>query len=253
MAEDMLITIAARPAMGKSALVDCIAENVARRGPVLLASLEMSARDLALRRLARHTGIALDRIRRRVFSRGEREILRQANPEVHALDIHVLDSPGLTVDRLCSQARAFRQSRGALALVAVDYLQLLVPGRARESGRTVDAVSMISRELKVLARELRCPVIALSQLSRAVELRANRRPQLSDLRDSGSIEQDSDAVLFIYREDYYNPDPGPDQAGVAEIIVGKQRNGPTGAVRLGFESTTARFFDLPDLPAAGWR
>jgi replicative DNA helicase len=278
-----LIIVAGRPGMGKSSLATNIAFAAAQRfmrdtedeiepgksagAPVALFSLEMSADQLATRILAEQSGISSENLRMGKISQQEFRELARAAAELQSLPFYIDDTPGLTIAALRTRARRLKRQKG-IGMVIVDYLQLLQgTGRSGNDNR-VQEISEISRGLKQLAKELDVPVIGLSQLSRAVEQREDKRPQLSDLRESGSIEQDADIVLFIYREDYYlkavEPDfPMPDEidkqakyqawkekydpvAGRAEIIVAKQRHGSTGIVRVRFDGRTTKFSDAAD-------
>jgi replicative DNA helicase len=280
-----LLILAGRPGMGKSALATNIAFNTARRyvqdmedgiapeksagAPVALFSLEMSADQLATRILAENSGISSENLRMGKISQQDFRNLARAAADLESLPLYIDDTPGLTIAALRTRARRLKRQRG-IGLVIVDYLQLL-QGAGKPGGdqNRVQEISEISRGLKTLAKELNVPVMALSQLSRAVEQREDKRPQLSDLRESGSIEQDADIVLFIYREEYYvasrepkRPIDGDDAKvhdahqewardmervyGMAELIIGKQRHGATGKVKLKFESKITRFSDWID-------
>ncbi|GAB4532925.1 MAG: replicative DNA helicase [Parvularculaceae bacterium] len=270
-----LIIVAGRPSMGKSALATSIALNVARAykaekqpdgtnktvdgGVVALFSLEMSSEQLATRILADVAEVSSDRIRRGVIDENEYERLFDAGRELESLPLHIDDTGGLSIAALSARCRRLKRRQG-LDLIVVDYLQLLTSAQRRNDGR-VQEVTEITQGLKALAKELNVPVIALAQLSRQVEQRDDKRPQLSDLRESGSIEQDADIVTFVYREEYYlaraEPDPGKPEHqewqmrmdkvhGVAELIIGKQRHGPIGTVRLQFEERFTRFSNLDE-------
>jgi replicative DNA helicase len=270
-----LLIIAARPAMGKTALATNIAFNACRaiadpetnrHYTVGYFSLEMSAEQLATRILSEETGIRSESIRRGDLSNEDFEKLVTASQELERLNLFIDDTPALSITALRIRAkRLYRQHQ--LSLLIVDYLQLLQgPPGARIENR-VQEVSQITRGLKAIAKELNIPVIALSQLSRQVESREDKRPMLADLRESGSIEQDADMVMFIYREQYYlnnsQPDQRPDEApekfqerfdrwkerceqvwNKAEVIIAKQRHGPTGTVELHFDQNTTKFSDL---------
>src|SRR3954467_12749486 len=280
-----LLILAGRPGMGKSALATNIAFNTARRyvqdmedgiapeksagAPVALFSLEMSADQLATRILAGNRGISSENLRMGKISQQDFRNLARAAAELESLPLYIDDTPGLTIAALRTRARRLQRQRG-IGLVIVDYLQLLQgSGKAGGDQNRVQEISEISRGLKTLAKELNVPVMALSQLSRAVEQREDKRPQLSDLRESGSIEQDADIVLFIYREEYYvaarepkRPVEGDDSKvfeahdqwardmegvyGLSELIIAKQRHGATGKVKLKFESKITRFSDHVD-------
>jgi replicative DNA helicase len=237
-----LIVIAARPAMGKSALATCIAENAAvdhGRG-VALFSLEMSEGELAQRFIASRAKINGESLRKgRVKAERWPKVL-QATEKLARAPLFVDDSSDLGVLELRAKARRLHQ-RHPLGLLIVDYLQLMRAEDPRD-GR-VEQVGKMSRGLKILARELHIPVIAISQLSRAVESRPDKRPLMSDLRESGNIEQDADLVMFVYRDEYYNPET-TEQPGVAELIVGKHRNGPVGHVELTFLERYPKFASI---------
>ena len=281
-----LIILAGRPGMGKTSLATNIAFNAALRrvrdredaipdekslgAGVAFFSLEMSADQLATRILAEQSGISSENLRMGKISQQDFRNLARAAGDLETLPLYIDDTPGLTIAALRTRARRLKRQRG-IDLVIVDYLQLLSgSGKASESNR-VQEISEISRGLKQLAKELHVPVIALSQLSRQVESRENKRPILSDLRESGSIEQDADIVLFVYREEYYvnfqkPTEPGPDAGdldpvniayqdwmrqmdkvhGIAEVVVAKQRHGSTGTVPLKFDARITRFSDLAD-------
>jgi replicative DNA helicase len=271
-----LIVLAGRPAMGKTALATNIAFNIARAwrgevqadgqmksvdgGIVGFFSLEMSAEQLATRILAERTGISSSSIRRGGISEADFDKIRDHSIEMQNLPFYVDDSGGLSISQLTARARRLKRQKG-LDLLIIDYIQLL-SGSGRKSDNRVQEVTEITTGLKALAKELSVPIIALSQLSRQVENRDDKRPQLSDLRESGSIEQDADVVLFVYREEYYlqskEPRPGTPEHekwqldmslvhGKAEVIIGKQRHGPTGTINLQFDASVTRFGDLaPD-------
>ena len=271
-----LTIVAGRPGMGKSALGTNIAFAAAQRfmrdvedsiepeksagAPVALFSLEMSADQLATRILAEQSGISSENLRMGKISQQEFRQLARAAAELQSLPLYIDDTPGLTIAALRTRARRLKRQKG-IGIIVVDYLQLLQGSGKNNNDNRVQEISEISRGLKQLAKELNVPVIGLSQLSRAVEQREDKRPQLSDLRESGSIEQDADIVLFIYREDYYlgskqPADDHPDFAawqeemarayGRAEVIVAKQRHGATGKVRLKFDSRITKFSDPVD-------
>ncbi len=242
-----LVVIAARPSMGKTALAMNIAENAAvqDRKVVGVFSLEMSKEALLMRMLASHSRVDSHRLRTGFITREDKDKLTFATESLMQAKLYIDDTPGISVTEMRSKARRLKQQEG-LDLIIVDYLQLMsaVPiGGKRFENRTQE-VSAISRGLKAVAKELRVPVVALSQLSRAPESRGgDHRPQLSDLRESGSIEQDADVVAFIFREEVYKKDD-PDLEGIAEIIVAKQRNGPTGVIKLAFKHASTRFDNL---------
>ncbi len=236
-----LYVLAARPAMGKTALGYSFALHAARTGhPVVVASLEMPARQLALRALATAASVDLSRIRQRTASPTERERLRLQASRTRSLPIRYLDATDQTGLSIARDARRLH-AEGKLDLLLIDYLQLIESGKGGNENR-VQEVSTISRNLKKLALELQIPVVVLSQLSRAVEQRPNHKPILSDLRESGAVEQDADVVMFIYRDEYYNPNS--EEHGVADIIIGKQRNGPIGTVKLSYSAEYVRFGSL---------
>ncbi|MHC8509825.1 MAG: replicative DNA helicase [Rhodospirillales bacterium] len=273
-----LLILAGRPSMGKTALATNIAYNAARayqksggeEGAVIgFFSLEMSAEQLAGRIISETTQIPSDKMRKGQISNVEFHRLSEAIQELERLPLFIDDAPALTVGALRTRARRLKRQHN-LGLIVVDYLQLITAaGISRSDGR-VQEVSEITRGLKTLAKELNVPVLALSQLSRAVEQRDNKRPQLSDLRESGSIEQDADVVTFIFREEYYLERDKPSQHGsekedsfnarverhqdrleksrnIAEVLVAKQRHGPIGDVRLRFEGQYTRFEDLDEV------
>lgn len=274
-----LIILAARPGMGKTALATNIAFETALRfqrdqddrieesigAPVAFFSLEMSADQLATRILSERSRISSEKLRKGQISQEEFSNLVQAARELESLPFYIDDTPGLTIAALRTRARRLKRKHG-ISMVVVDYLQLL-QGSARSRDNRVQEISEISRGLKTLAKELEVPVLALSQLSRAVEQREDKKPQLSDLRESGSIEQDADIVLFIYREDYYHGFAEPpmiteqsspenrekrsawelknqEVAGQAQVIIAKQRHGATGTVTLRFDREFTRFSDM---------
>ena len=236
-----LIIVAGRPAMGKSSLAMGVAEHAAMMGkvPVAVFSLEMSKEHLVQRMLCSHARIDAHNVRTGLLSTSDWPKLTQAAGKLSEAPIYIDDSPGVSILELRAKARRLK-SRQGIGMVIVDYLQLMQePGR---SENRQEEVAIISRSLKALARELNVPVIAVSQLSRAPERRETFRPRLSDLRESGSIEQDADLVLLLFREEYYTP--APENQGIAEIIIGKQRNGPTGSVKLAFIKEYTRFENL---------
>lgn len=239
-----LIILAARPSMGKTALALNMAGHAAlvEKVPVLLFSLEMSADQLVSRFLGSEARVNLSDLRRGRIKENEWPKLAQAAGRISDAPLLIDDSGVLTVTEMRSKCRRVAREHN-LGLVVVDYLQLM-QGRASADSR-VQEISEISRGLKALARELEIPVMALSQLNRSLESRTDKRPMLSDLRESGAIEQDADVIVFVYREEYYKRDETPpDQIGVAEVIIGKQRNGPTGALRLMFHKEFTRFENL---------
>src|SRR6266853_4858253 len=278
-----LIILAGRPSMGKTALATNIAFNAAKayrstRGPdgrvivedgavVGFFSLEMSAEQLATRILAEESGTSSDRIRRGEVRREDFDKFVAASQRLAAVPLYIDDTPALSVAALRTRARRLKRQQG-LGLIVVDHLQLLRPSaQARAMENRVQEVSDITRGLKAIAKELEVPVVACAQLSRAVEQREDKRPQLADLRESGSIEQDSDVVMFIFREEYYlsrgEPSRRPEESedkfndrydrwkercetayGTADIIIAKQRHGPIGTVKLHFEAETTKFDNL---------
>lgn len=237
-----LIILAARPAMGKTTLVTNLAYNVAAKEnqAVLFFSLEMSKEQLVDRMLADASGVDAWNIRTGNLSDSDFEKLSEAMGEMAEAPIFIDDTPGLTVLEMRTKARRQAHTH-PLGLIIVDYLQLM-QGSGRDNGNRVQEVSEISRGLKLIARELNVPVIALSQLSRSVENRSPQIPQLADLRESGSIEQDADIVAFIYREAYYNPET--DRTNITDLILAKHRNGPVGKVELFFHPERLRFMSL---------
>lgn len=240
-----LIILAARPSLGKTALALNIAHNVALKSSqsVLLFSLEMSKEQLVDRLLAAESGVNAWNLRTGNMSDSDFEKIGQAMGSLSEADIYIDDSPGITVSDLRTKARR-EAHKHPIGLIIVDYLQLMSGGSrfTTDSGNRVQEISEISRGLKGVARELNVPLIALSQLSRSVESRSPQIPQLADLRESGSIEQDADVVTFIYREDYYNPDT--DRKNIVDILVKKHRNGPTGSIELFFDPGKQRFRSL---------
>jgi replicative DNA helicase len=238
-----LIIIAARPSMGKTAFCLNVAQNAAiKTGAVVgIFSLEMSKESLVMRMLSSEARVDAHRFRTGYLSRDEWARLAGALGTLADAKIFVDDTPGISVLEMRAKARRLAAEQKRLDLIVVDYLQLMSGGARRIESRQQE-VSQISRELKGLAKELNVPLVALSQLSRAAETRTDHRPQLSDLRESGAIEQDADVVGFIYREEYYNATD--ENANKAEIIIAKQRNGPTGTVELAFIKEFTRFEDM---------
>lgn len=237
-----LIILAARPAMGKTTLVTNLAYNVAtlNKQSVLFFSLEMSKEQLVDRMLADASGVDAWNIRTGNLSDDDFSKLSEAMGEMAEAPIFIDDTPGLSVLEMRTKARRAAHE-APLGLIIVDYLQLM-QGSAKTEGNRVQEVSEISRGLKLIAREMNVPVIALSQLSRSVESRSPQVPQLADLRESGSIEQDADIVMFIYREAYYNPDT--ERENITDLIIAKHRNGPVGKVELYFHPERLRFMSL---------
>ena len=279
-----LTILAGRPGMGKTALATNIAFSAAQRyirdqedgidmtktagAAVAFFSLEMSADQLATRILAEQSNISSENLRTGKISRQEFQALARASSELSTLPLYIDDTPGLTIAALRTRSRRLKRQKG-IGMIVVDYLQLLQGSGRSSNDNRVQEISEISRGLKQLAKELHVPVLALSQLSRAVEQREDKKPMLSDLRESGSIEQDADIVLFVYREDYYVAAREPKRAldgddakvfeaheqwqrdmervyGTAELIVAKQRHGSTGKVRMRFDSRVTKFSDAAD-------
>ena len=269
-----LIIVAGRPGMGKTALATNIAYNIARAhrgetrpdghiatidgGIVGFFSLEMSAEQLATRIIAERTGISSSSIRRGGISEADFEKIKDVAIELQHLQFFIDESGGLTVAQLAARARRLKRQKG-MDLLVIDYIQLLQGSQRKANESRVQEVTEITTNLKALAKELNVPIVALSQLSRQVESRDDKHPQLSDLRESGSIEQDADVVLFVFREEYYlankEPRPGTPEhekwrlemdlvMGKAELIIGKQRHGPTGTVQVHFDASVTRFGDL---------
>jgi len=271
-----LIILAGRPGMGKTALATNVAYNVAKAftqgevsadgtretvngGVVGFFSLEMSAEQLATRIIAEQTSIPSNKIRRGAIDEPDFEKIKDVSIELQNLPFYVDETGGLSVGQLAARARRLKRQRG-LDLLVVDYLQLLQGSSRRASESRVQEITEITTRLKALAKELNIPILALSQLSRQVEGREDKRPQLADLRESGSIEQDADVVLFVFREEYYHQMRKPTEAnrekftewlaegerveGKAEVIIGKQRHGPTGTVELQFDAAVTRFANL---------
>lgn len=268
-----LIILAGRPGMGKSSLATNMGFNIARNwqgeiqpdgttktvngGIVGFFSLEMSSEQLATRIIAEQSGVPSSDIRRGRITEDQFAAIVEAAREMNRMPFYLDQTGGLTIGQLSARARRLKRQRG-LDLLIVDYIQLL-QGTSKRGDNRVQEVTEITNQLKALAKELNVPILALSQLSRQVENRDDKRPQLSDLRESGSIEQDADVVLFVYREEYYlkNKEPKPGTIeheqwqnemsqvhGIAEVIIGKQRHGPTGTVRLWFEDQLTRFSNL---------
>jgi replicative DNA helicase len=269
-----LLILAARPSMGKTTLATNIAFHVARNyawepqpdgskktvngGVVAFFSLEMSAEQLAMRLLAEVSGVSSDRLRKGEIDASEFGRVRDAAFEIQEAQLYIDDTGGLSIAKLAARARRLKRQNG-LDLIVVDYLQLVTGSDLKSNDNRVQEVSQITQGLKALAKELSVPVVALSQLSRQVESREDKRPMLSDLRESGSIEQDADVVMFIFREEYYlsraEPREGTPEhmawqeemdkvASISEVIIGKQRHGPIGTVRLAFNAETTKFTNL---------
>ncbi|MGA1693576.1 MAG: replicative DNA helicase [Burkholderiaceae bacterium] len=243
-----LIIVAGRPSMGKTSFALNIGEHVAvdQGLPIAVFSMEMGAEQLALRMLCSVGRIDAQRIRTGRLHEEDWDRMTHAVQRMTGVQVHIDETPGLNPLELRSRARRLHRQSGGLGLIIVDYIQLM-SGTSSNENRTTE-ISEITRSLKGLAKELGCPVIALSQLNRTVEQRTDKRPVMSDLRESGAIEQDADVILFIYRDEVYRPD-SPDK-GVAEIIIGKQRNGPIGTVRLTFLGQFTKFDNhAPPAPA----
>ncbi|MGL4654094.1 MAG: replicative DNA helicase [Cetobacterium sp.] len=236
-----LVILAARPSMGKTAFALNLALNAAMKAGkgVLVFSLEMSSSQLLQRLLAIEAGIGLQKIRNGFLGEDDWGKLGIASGKLANAEINIADVPNVNVLEIRSIARRLKAA-GKLDMILIDYLQL-IKGTSGKSDNRQQEISDISRSLKGIARELDIPIVALSQLSRAPEQRADRRPMLSDLRESGAIEQDADMVVFLYRDDYYNDDS--DQKGITEVIIGKQRNGPVGTVNLKFFHEITKFGD----------
>ena len=234
------ILIAARPSMGKTAFVLNILEYVAikKNRPCMIFSLEMSKEQLVNRLFAMDSGIDAQNLRTGKLADEDWDRLIQTADRVGSSNIIIDDTPSINISELRSKCRKVKLERG-LDMVIIDYLQLMSGAGTKHNENRQQEVSDISRSLKALARDIECPVVALSQLSRAVEQRTDKRPMLSDLRESGAIEQDADVVMFLYRDEYYNPDSP--KKGEAEVIIAKQRNGPIGTISLYWQSQTTRF------------
>jgi replicative DNA helicase len=237
-----LIIVAARPSMGKSGLGLCMAANLAVRAevPVALFTLEMSKAEVTQRLMCSEAKVESQRLRTGKLGADDWPRLTAACDRLAKAPVYVDDQGSITMMEIRSKARRLKTREPSLGLIIVDYLQLMTSGSSVEN--RVQEVSQISRSLKVLARDLDVPILAMSQLSRAVEQRHDKRPILSDLRESGSIEQDADLVMFIYRDEYYNEES--DQQGIAEVHLAKHRNGPTDTVKLSFLKRYAKFADL---------
>lgn len=236
-----LIVVAARPSMGKSALATNISENVAIESglPVQIFSMEMSGAQLAQRALSSVGKVNNQRLRSGQLEDEDWPRITHAVQKINDVQIYIDETPSLSPSELRTRARRSARKLGKLGLVVVDYLQLMVSSDSRANENRAAEVSDFSRSLKALAKELRCPVIALSQLNRSLESRPNKRPIMSDLRESGAIEQDADVIIFLYRDEVYNPDT--EDVGIAEAIISKQRMGPTGTVRLTWSGEYTRF------------
>ncbi|RST55701.1 replicative DNA helicase [Variovorax sp. MHTC-1] len=239
-----MIVLAARPSMGKTSLAINIAEHVALNEglPVAVFSMEMGASQLAVRIVGSIGRIDQGHLRTGKLTDEEWPRLTEAIEKLRNVSLHIDETPGLTTSELRANARRLARQYGKLGLIVVDYLQLMSVSSSMSDENRATAVGEISRGLKMLAKELKCPVIALSQLSRGVESRTDKRPMMSDLRESGAIEQDADIIMFIYRDDYY--DKNSKEPGVAEVIISKHRNGPTGTVKLAFLKPLTKFENL---------
>ncbi|WP_296879836.1 replicative DNA helicase [Thomasclavelia sp.] len=247
-----LIILAARPAMGKTAFALNIAHNAAFKSeePVAIFSLEMPAEQLVQRIICSMGGIEGSSIRTGEILKTNANKYYAAAERVSKCNMYIDDSPGIRINDIVAKSRKLKSEHG-LKLIVIDYLQLITSSSKNRENRQQE-VSEISRTLKALARELEVPVISLSQLSRSVEQRPNKRPMMSDLRESGAIEQDADIVSFIYREDYYkDPSEQTENSGLTEIIIAKHRNGATGEVNLAFEKNYSRFSDLAHVGPEG--
>ncbi|AOV05108.1 MULTISPECIES: replicative DNA helicase [Delftia] len=240
-----LVVLAARPSMGKTSFAVNIAEHVALNEglPVAIFSMEMGAAQLAVRIVGSIGRVNQGNLRTGKLNDDEWPRLTEAIERLRTVSLHIDETPGLSPTELRANARRLARTCGKLGLIVVDYLQLMSgSGSAASSDNRATELGEISRGLKMLAKELQCPVIALSQLNRSVEQRTDKRPMMSDLRESGAIEQDADIIMFIYRDDYYNKDSK--EPNIAEVIIGKQRNGPTGTVKLFFQKNQTRFENL---------
>lgn len=239
-----LIILAARPSMGKTSLAMNIAEHVAiqQNLPVGIFSMEMASTQIALRSIGSVGKLDQQRLRTANLKDEDWQRLTYAVGKIADAPAYIDETPALSAMELRSRARSlYRQCGNQLGLIVIDYLQLMTSQNQRYGNRT-EEVSEFSRAIKALAKELNVPVIALSQLNRSLENRTSKRPVMSDLRESGALEQDADLILFIYRDEVYNPDT--QDKGIAEVIIGKQRNGPTGTVRLAFEKEYTKFANL---------
>ena len=239
-----MVVLAARPSMGKTSFAVNIAEHVALNEglPVAIFSMEMGAAQLAVRIVGSIARVNQGNLRTGKLSDDEWPRLTEAIEKLRTVSLHIDETPGLTPSELRANARRLARQCGKLGLIVVDYLQLMTGSGGSGGDNRATELGEISRGLKMLAKELQCPVIALSQLNRSVEQRTDKRPMMSDLRESGAIEQDADVIMFIYRDDYYNKESK--EPGVAEIIIGKQRNGPTGTVKLAFIKPLTKFETL---------
>ena len=245
-----LVIVAGRPSMGKTSFAMNLVENavLAQQAPVVVFSMEMPAEQLMMRLLSSVGRIDQTLVRTGKLDQSGWEKLGQAVGKLKSTSLLIDDTPALTPTEVRSRARRIKREHGDLGMIMIDYLQLMQVAGSSE-GRTAE-ISEISRSLKAIAKEFRCPVVALSQLNRSLEQRPNKRPVNSDLRESGAIEQDADVIMFIYRDEVYNPESA--DKGVAEIILGKQRNGPIGTVRLAFFGEYTRFENLARDPGGGF-
>jgi len=240
-----LIVLAARPSMGKTALAINIAEHVALHEglPVAVFSMEMGASQLAVRIVGSIGRIDQSHLRTGKLTDNEWPRLTETIEKLRTISLHIDETSGLTSSELRANARRLSRQCGQLGLIVVDYLQLMSGSSSMDGENRATELGEISRGLKMLAKELKCPVMALSQLNRSVETRPDKRPMMSDLRESGAIEQDADIIMFIYRDEYYSKEACK-EPGVAEIIIAKQRNGPTGVVKLAFLNKITKFESL---------
>ena len=237
-----LIVFAGRPGMGKTSWLLTVALYVARLGArVAIFSMEMGVEQMVQRIISMETGLSIQQLRTADISAGEQTLFTEAISRISDLPLFIDDTPNITPTEMRTKCRRLQHEYG-LDMVMVDYMQLMSAGRAYENNR-VQEISFISRSLKALARELNVTLLSSAQLSRAVEARQDKRPMLSDLRESGSIEQDADAVMFLYRDEVYNPD-STEHPNMADIILSKHRHGPTGAVQLYFDKSITKFMDV---------
>lgn len=240
--ENELIIIAARPAMGKTAFGVNLAVNAAMNSkkPVAIFNMEMSAEQLAMRMISSIGNIEMNKLKTGRLEHNDWKKVNEAMSQLGDTDIYIEDASGMTVSEIRAKCRRLAISGKGLAMVVIDYLQL-IEGGSRYAGNRQQEVSEISRSLKTMAVELKIPVVALAQLSRGVEQRENKRPIMSDLRESGSIEQDADIVAFLYRDDYYNKPADKTNVSLTELIIGKHRSGSTGTIELLFEGAMSNF------------
>ncbi len=238
-----LVLVGARPSMGKTAFALNVVQHAAVRKHKCSAifSLEMSKKQLVNRMLSCEAGVESEKLRSGKLEDSDWEKLAMALAPLSEAPIYIDDTPGITLAEMRSKCRKLKLDKG-LDLIMIDYLQLMSGGSGRMGDSRQQEISDISRGLKALAREMQAPVVALSQLSRALEARADHRPMLSDLRESGAIEQDADVVMFLYRDEYYHPET--EDKNIAEIIIAKQRNGPTGTVKLAWLGQYTKFANL---------